>query len=208
MEKVDFKKSLKTLYAPKNTDAWELVEVPSMQYLMLDGEGDPNTSKSFSDAIEALFSVSYTLKFTSKQELGKDYGVSTLEGLWYADDMSVFLAANKGAYKWTLMIMQPEWITEAMVVKATQQVEAKRHPVALGKLYFKEYAEGTSLQLLHIGSYDDEAPKLNELHDAYMPSHGFGFNGHHHEIYLSDFRKVAPEKLKTILRQPVKKILL
>jgi len=118
--------------------------------------------------------------------------------------MSIFEAGKKDAYKWTLMIMQPEWITDAMVQKAVEQVEAKKHPVALGKLYFKEYVEGPSLQLLHIGSYDAEAPKLLELHATYMPEHTLGFNGYHHEIYLSNFNTTAPEKLKTILRQPIK----
>lgn len=203
MEKIDFKKTLKTFYMPKNTKAWETVDVPPMHFLMIDGAGDPNTSKDFADAIETLYSVAYTIKFMSKLGLGKDYSVPPLEGLWYADDMSVFEAANKAAYHWTLMIMQPDWIDETMVKKAKEQVELKKHPAALSKLYFKVYHEGPSLQLLHIGSYNDEAPKLNELHHVYMPEHGLTFNGHHHEIYLSDFRRIAPDKLKTILRQPV-----
>lgn len=203
MEKVEFKKTLPHLYQPKNTDTWELVDVPVMNFLMVDGEGNPNTAKSFTDAIEALYPVSYTLKFMSKRELGKDYGVSVLEGLWYADDMGIFEAGNKDAYKWTLMIMQPEWITNEMVESAISQVKEKKNPPALEKLYFKPYHEGKSLQLLHVGSYDAEAPKLNELHHQYMPAHGYSFNGHHHEIYLSDMRRVAPNKLKTILRQPV-----
>lgn len=203
MERIDFKKTLKSLYGPTNRDEWQLVDVPPMQFLMIDGAGDPNTSKAFSDAIEALYSVSYALKFMSKRGLGKDYTVSALEGLWYADDLSIFEAGDKTAYQWTLMIMQPEWIDETMVGEAMEQVKAKKHPVALSKLYFKDYHEGPSLQLLHVGSYDDEAPKLKALHHDYMPGHGLTFNGHHHEIYLSDFRKVAPEKLKTILRQPV-----
>ena len=203
MEKVDFRKTLNNLYAPKNTTEWEAVDVPPMRFLMVDGAGDPNTSKAFSEAIEALYSVAYTLKFMSKRELDRDYTVCALEGLWYAEDMSVFEAGNKEAYQWTLMIMQPEWIDEPMVKKAVEQVEAKKHPAALSKLYFKEYHEGPALQLLHIGSYDDEAPKLRELHHEYMPEHDLTFNGHHHEIYLSDFRRTPPEKLKTILRQPV-----
>lgn len=204
MEKIDFKKTLASLYNPKNTSTWELVDVPEMNFLMVDGEGNPNTAKSFADAIEALYAVSYTLKFMSKRMLDKDYAVAPLEGLWYADDMKVFEAADKDAYKWTLIIMQPEWITEAMITDAIEQVRAKKNPVALAKLYFKPYHEGPSLQLLHIGSFDDEAPKLKELHCTYMPAHGYGFGGHHHEIYLSDMRRVAADKLKTILRQPIR----
>jgi len=205
MEKVDFKKVLKEFYSPKNTDSWQLVDVPEMNFLMVDGEGNPNTAQSFADAIGALYPVSYALKFMSKKELGKDYGVSMLEGLWYADDMAIFEKAEKDSYKWTLMVMQPEWITAAMVEDAIQQVAAKKNPAALSKLYFKPYYDGLSLQLLHVGTFDAEAPKLKELHCTYMPAQGYEFAGHHHEIYLSDMRKVAPEKLRTILRQPVKK---
>lgn len=204
MEKFDFKKSLASLYNPKNTDDWTLIDVPEMNFLMIDGEGNPNTAKSFADAIESLYAVSYTLKFMSKRTLGKDYGVAPLEGLWYADDMKIFEAGDKDAYKWTLMIMQPEWISDTMVSDAIEQVSAKKHPIALTKLYFKPYHEGTSLQLLHIGTFDAEAPKLKHLHGSYMPAHGYEFGGSHHEIYLSDMRRVAPEKLKTVLRQPVR----
>jgi len=204
MEKIDFKKTLASLYNPKNTSTWELIDVPEMNYLMVDGEGNPNTAKSFADAIEALYAVSYTLKFMSKRVLGKDYGVAPLEGLWYADDMKIFEAGDKDSYKWTLIIMQPEWITDMMVTDAIEQVKAKKNPIALSKLYFKPYHEGSSLQLLHIGSFDAEAPKLQELHCTYMPAHGYEFGGHHHEIYLSDMRRVAPDKLRTILRQPIR----
>jgi hypothetical protein len=204
MEKIEFKKSLSQWYAPKNTDEWELVDLPEMQFLMIDGEGDPNTAQSFADAIEALYAVSYTLKFMSKRTLGKDYGVAPLEGLWYADDMKIFEAGDKDAYRWTLMIMQPDWISEAMIADAIGQVKVKKNPIALPKLYTKRYQEGPSLQLLHVGSFDDEAPKLRVLHHTYMPAHGYDFAGHHHEIYLSDMRRVAPDKLRTILRQPVR----
>lgn len=206
MDKVDFKKTLAAYYHPRNTDEWAPVDVPSLQFLMVDGAGDPNTSKAFADAIEALYSVSYTLKFMSKREQDKDYVVPALEGLWYADDMKVFEAADKDAYKWTLMIMQPDWIDAAMVERALAQAAAKKQLPALGNIYFDTYTEGLSLQLLHIGSFDDEAPKLRTLHHDYMPAHGYTFAGHHHEIYLSDMRKVEPAKLRTILRQPVRSI--
>ena len=202
MDKLDLKKTLPHLYNPKNK-TWEEVEVPAMHFLMVDGEGNPNTAASYKEAIEALFSMAYTLKFMSKRELGKDYAVMPLEGLWYADDMTVFTRRNKDAYKWTMMIAQPEWITGAMVKSAVLTAGKKKDLAALPKLRFETYAEGRCLQLLHIGSYDDEAPKLAQLHDELMPARSLKFNGNHHEIYLSDPRRTTPEKLKTILRQPV-----
>ena len=203
MDKVDFKKAMPKLYYPKNKD-WQLVGVPTMNYLMVDGQGNPNTAKEYSEAVEALYSVSYPLKFTSKRTLSKDYTIPPLEGLWYSDDPSVFAKFEKDKYHWTMMIMQPEWITKDMVLEAIETAKRKKDLSALSKLRFESFEEGRSLQLLHIGSYDDEAPKLAHLHDEYMPNHKLTFNGHHHEIYLGDPRKSAPEKLKTILRQPVK----
>lgn len=203
MEKIDFKKQLAALYNPKNKD-WEYIDVPPMNYLMVDGEGDPNKSVEYKQAVEALFSVSYTLKFISKRQMDKDYVVSSLEGLWYADDMSVFESGNKDKYKWTMMIMQPEWITNEIILDAIEQAGKKKVLPALTKLYVKKYNEGRCLQLLHIGSYNDEAPKLAYLHHDFMPSNKLDFNGLHHEIYLGDPRKADPSKLKTILRQPIK----
>jgi hypothetical protein len=202
MEKIDFKKELKQLYSPKNTD-WDLITPPKMSFLMIDGKGNPNTAKEYADAVEALFAVSYAVKFMSKREMDKDYVVSALEGLWYADDMSVFESGNKDEFKWTMMIMQPDWITKTVISRAIDQINDKKNLPSTSKLYFKEYEEGLSMQVLHIGSYDDEAPKLARLHHEIMPSKKLKFNGLHHEIYLSDPRKVDPSKLKTILRQPV-----
>jgi len=199
--KIDFKKELKNFYSPTNED-WQKVDVPEMNYLMIDGKGDPNTSKDYQNAVEALFAVSYTVKFISKREMDKDYVVPPLEGLWYADDMSVFEESNKSEYKWTMMIMQPSWVEKSD--RATIDASNKKDLPALSKLYFKKYKEGVSMQLLHVGGYDDEAPKLAHLHRELMPAQELKFNGMHHEIYLSDPRKVATSKLKTILRQPVK----
>lgn len=203
MEKVDFKKLLLTLYGPKNKE-WQEVDVPPLQYLMIDGVGNPNTTQEYRLAVEALYGVAYSLKFMSKKDLGKDYVVMPLEGLWYADDMSVFEQFDKDAYKWTMMIMQPEWITQEMFVAATTTAQQKRADLQYNLLRLETLHEGRCLQLLHIGSYDDEAPKLHDLHHEVMPDMGLDFNGHHHEIYLGDPRKTVPEKLKTILRQPVK----
>ena len=203
MEKVDFKKTLKHLYAPKSK--FELVNVPEMQFLMVDGHGDPNTAQEYADAVEALFGVAYKLKFMSKKELEKDYTVPPLEGLWWAEDMDTFVTRDKSVWDWTMMIMTPDWITEEMFAKAVAEARAKKAPAALDKVRLEKYAEGLSVQIMHIGSYDDEAPTIAALHNEFIPASGLTETGKHHEIYLSDPRKVAPEKLKTVLRQPVKK---
>jgi hypothetical protein len=205
VEKVDFKKELAHLYGPKNKD-WELIDVPTMNFLMVDGQGDPNTAKDYGDAVGALYGVAFAIKFVSRRGLGREYVVPPLEGLWSASDPAVFENAQKAAYQWTMMIMQPEWITESMVSEAVAAAAAKKELPALSEVRFERYDEGRSLQLLHVGSYDDEAPKLKYLHAEFMPLHKLTFNGRHHEIYLSDPRKTASSKLKTILRQPVKQL--
>jgi hypothetical protein len=205
MSKIDFKKELKHLYRPSAKE-FVVVDVPPMKFLMVDGHGDPNTAQEYQDAVEALYAVSYKLKFVSKKGLGKDYVVPPLEGLWWAEDMEAFTAArDKSAWDWTMMIMQPEWITHEMVEEAVKQVEKKDLP-ALSKLRLETHHEGLSAQILHIGSYDDEGPTIARLHNEFMPENGYEEAGKHHEIYLSDPRKVAPDKLKTVLRQPVRKI--
>jgi hypothetical protein len=205
MSKIDFKKELKHLYRPSARE-FVVVDVPPMKFLMVDGHGDPNTAQEYQDAVEALYAVSYKIKFMSKKELEKDYVVTPLEGLWWAEDMEAFTAArDKSAWDWTMMIMQPEWITQEMVEEAVKQVEKKGLP-ALSKLRLETYREGLSVQILHIGSYDDEGPTIARLHNEFMPENGYEEAGKHHEIYLSDPRKVAPGKLKTVLRQPVRKI--
>jgi hypothetical protein len=205
MPKIDFKKELKHLYRPSAKE-FVVVDVPPMKFLMIDGHGDPNTAQEYQDAVEALYAVSYKLKFVSKKELGKDYVVPPLEGLWWAEDMETFTTQrDKSTWDWTMMIMQPEWITQEMVEEAVKQVEKKGLP-ALSKLYLETVHEGLAVQILHIGSYDDEGPKIAKMHHEFMPENGYEPVGKHHEIYLSDPRKVAPEKLRTVLRQPVRKI--
>ncbi len=203
MDKIDFKKELKHLYTPTSKD-FTVVDVPAMSYLMIDGQGNPNTSQSYVEAVEALYSVSYTLKFMSKKQLGKDYAVLPLEGLWSADDMNAFITRDKDSWKWTMMIMQPDWITSDMVSDALETVMAKKNLPALTRLYFEEYDEGKSVQIMHIGSYDDETPTLHRLHNQYLPENNLVPTGRHHEIYIGDPRKADPSKLKTVLRQPVK----
>lgn len=202
MDKVDFKKTLDAYKAKHNE--FRVVDVPKLQYLMIDGHGDPNTSEEFSDAITALYPVAYKLKFASKLELGKDYTVMPLEGLWWAKDMSTFTTSrDKSQWDFTLMIMQPDWITEDMFKLAVQKVAEKDPPASLDKVRFETLDESTCVQTLHIGSFDDEADVLAKMHHEFIPANNFKMVGKHHEIYLSDFRRVSPDKLRTILRQPV-----
>ena len=204
MEKTDFKKALKALYQLP-AGQFSIVEVPGLTFAMVDGKGDPNVAPEYANAVQWLFSVSYTLKFMSKKELARDYTVPPLEGLWWAEDMSAFLNRDKAAWSWTMMILQPDWITPAMFQAAANKAGQKLGS-APASLRLEEYQEGLSVQILHVGSYDDEGPVLRRLHEEYLPESGLAETGHHHEIYLSDPRRVAPEKLKTILRQPVRRL--
>ena len=205
MTKIDFKKEVKHLYRPSAKE-FVVVEVPRMKYLMVDGHGDPNTAQEYQDAVESLYAVAYKLKFMSKRSLGKDYVVPPLEGLWWAEDMEVFTSLrDKSAWDWTMMIMQPEWIIGEMFEAAVEEVERAKSLPALPRLRLGTHHEGLSVQILHIGSYEDEGPTLHRMHHEFIPQNGYEMVGKHHEIYLSDPRKVAPEKLKTVLRQPVRK---
>lgn len=202
MQKVDFKKTLPD-YTAKHHEL-SIVDIPPRQYLVIDGHGDPNSSPEFAEAIRALYPVAYKLKFASKLELGKDYVVMPLEGLWWADDMSSFTTArDKSQWDFTLMILQPDWITEDMFKAAIQKVSEKDPPANLDKVRFATLNEGKCVQTLHIGSFDTEAEVLEKIHHEFVPENNLTLTGKHHEIYLSDFRKVAPGKLRTILRQPV-----
>ena len=207
--KYDVKREHPELYAPSTTE-FTIVDVPPMRYLAIDGQGDPNTAAWYGDAVEALFGVAYAVKFASKRTLEQDFVVAPLEGLWWAEDQGVFVTRDKGAWSWTLLIAQPDWIDEDAVAAAVDAVRAKsakaggRENPALDALRLERLHEGRSVQILHVGSYDDEAPALARLHDAWMPQQGLTFNGAHHEVYLSDARRTAPEKLRTVLRQPVR----
>ncbi|WP_280421364.1 GyrI-like domain-containing protein [Nocardia carnea] len=201
-EKADFKKTLDSYQARR--DRFRIVDVPQLQYLMIDGHGDPNTSSAFTAAVEALYSVAYKLKFTSKRDLGRDYVVMPLEGLWWAEDMDFFAATrDKSRWDWTLMIMVPDWIDRRIFGTAVEQAGAKKGPARLDEVRMESLSEGRCVQILHIGSFDDEAQVLTRMHHEFIPDNGFSMTGRHHEIYLSDFRRVAPAKQRTILRQPV-----
>lgn len=204
MDKIDFRKTMKALWQPP-AGRFTLVEVPKMRFLMIDGEGDPNTAPAYTQAVEWLYSVSYPLKFMSKRTLGRDYAVMPLEGLWWAEDMESFVRRDKDDWSWTMMIMQPDWITQPMVEAAIEKARAKRGEPPTS-LRLEDYHEGLSVQILHIGAYDDEGPVLRRLHDEFLPANGLEPTGHHHELYISDPRRTPPEKLKTVLRQPVRKV--
>lgn len=202
MDKVDLKKTLPDYQAKHGR--FDIIDLPHRSYLMLDGQGDPNTSEEFKAAIETLYPLAYKLKFISKQQLGRDYTVMPLEALWWADDMTSFTSRrDKSQWRFTLMILQPEWITRELYDTALQLVATKKPTLNLIQVRFEELAEQTCMQTLHIGSFDDEAPVLAAMHDEFIPAQNLQLSGKHHEIYLSDFRRVAPDKLKTILRQPV-----
>lgn len=201
MKKIDFKKELKHLYKPSVKSA-ERVTIPGMNFLMIDGQGDPNTSQEFQDAVEALYSVSYALKFMVKKgDMATDYGVMPLEGLWWSDDMSTFSVDCKEAWKWTLMIMQPEFISHALVESAIKQVRAKKNPVSLSQLRFALFEEGEAAQIMHVGPFSEEGPTIEKVH-AFIEESGKVRRGKHHEIYLSDIRRADPAKWKTVIRQP------
>lgn len=201
-DKIDFKKRLDVYRARRGE--FRMVEVPRLQYLMIDGHGDPNTSRGFGEAIESLYPVAYAMKFASKTRLGRDYVVPPLEGLWWADDMAVFTEArDKSAWDWTLMLMVPDWLGDEEFDAAIERVRAKGGTSLLPRVRLDALSEGPCLQTLHVGSFDDESEVLDRLHHGIIPERGLRLAGTHHEIYLSDFRRVAPEKQRTILRQPV-----
>jgi hypothetical protein len=198
--KTDFTRTLDGYRARRGE--FRLVDVPDLRYLAVDGRGDPNT-EVFADAVESIYPVAYALKFASK-ELGRDYVVPPLEGLWWADDVDAFtVARDKARWSWTLLNLLPDWIDESDVARAVDQVATKRRPNRLEALRVESLSEGRCVQTLHVGSFDDEAGVLAQLHDEFVPAHGVRMTGRHHEIYLSDFRRTPPERRRTILRQPV-----
>ena len=202
MKKVDYKKELKHLYGSSSKKV-VIVEVPSMNYFMVDGEGGP-AAESYQQAIEALYGLSFTVKLNVKKGIGPDYTVMPLEGLWWAKDITAFSADRKDEWQWKMMIMQPDHVTAKHVNAATKQLREKKNPLALDKIRFESYHEGPSVQILHIGPYDDEGPTIAQMH-KFIDENGYQLHMKHHEIYLSDPRRSKPEKLKTVLRQPITK---
>ena len=203
MDKIDYKKKLKDFYGAKIGKP-DVVQVPKMNFIMIDGKGDPNTSQEYIDAIQTLYPVAYTIKFTSKIKNGKDFGVMPLEGLWWTENMADFSPKNKSNWLWTAMIMQPDVVTLDIYNQAVKQLREKKSPRALDKLRFASYDEGRAAQVMYNGPYSDEGPTIIGPHKFIEEQDGAvdENNKHHHEIYLGDPRRTAPEKLKTIIRQP------
>ena len=202
IQKVDFKKTYKQLYNPTET-GFHFIDVPDMNYLMLDGKDNPNTSENYQHAVQALYSMSYGIKFELKAQ-GFDYIIPPLEGLWWMPNMNEFTLENINEWEWTMMIMQPEWITSEIVEKVKEVTLRKKKEQLLKNVRFEVFREGLSVQILYIGAYKNEAPTIAEMHN-YINTNGYETNGKHHEIYLSDIRKTSADKLRTILRQPIRK---
>jgi hypothetical protein len=200
MDKIDLKKELNTLYKPSAKKVVE-VDVPAFNFLMVDGEGNPNTSTSYKEAVEALYSVSYSVKFTLKKENGTNYTVMPLEGLWWADDLASFHRSDKDAWKWTMMILQPPEVSKKMVQSAIASIQERKGLPGLERIRFEKFKEGRCAQTLHVGPFSAEGPTIQRVHD-YITSRS-ALKGKHHEIYLSDIRRAAPENWKTIIRQPM-----
>jgi len=200
--KIDFKVVQKQFYNPQ-IRGFHYVEIPEMQFLMIDGVGDPNKSQKYAQAIEALYSMSYGIKFAIKRT-GQDYIVPPLEGLWWMEDMHEFSMATKDRWEWTMMVMQPEWVSSELVENVRLSTKKKKPNPLLDEIRFTRYSEGLCVQILYTGAYSDEASTISQLHNL-IHADGYQTNGKHHEIYLGDVRKTPPEKLKTILRQPVMK---
>jgi len=200
-DKLDLKAKYKELYSAKAVPA--LMSVPRLCVLAADGEGDPNGSQRFQDCVQALYAASFSLKFALKKERGLDWGVMMLEGDWCAADLSAFSMERRAEWRWTLCITQPEFVCPADADAAIAAAAAKKGASpALATLRFEERAAEEAAHILHLGSYDSEAPTIARLH-AFIKERGLALSGKHREIYLSDARRVAPDKLRTIIRQPV-----
>jgi len=204
MEKIDYKKKLANFYSVRKNKII-IEDVPSMNYLMIDGEGDPNTSIDYKNAIEALFALSYAIKFfVKKGNQQVDYGVMPLESQWWTDNMAEFSTSNKFLWKWTASIMQPEIVTREIFEECLKEVSKKKDLPALSRIVFGSCTDGLCAQLLYIGPYSDETPTIEKLH-AFVKAEGYSLAGKHREIYLNDPRRTAEDRLKTIIRQPITK---
>jgi hypothetical protein len=202
MPAIDYKKELKYLYAPA-AQAPALVEVPPLQFLMVDGQGDPNMAPEYATAVETLYALAYALKFMVKRgPAAIDYLVMPLEGLWWGAGIDWSDAGQRGGWQWSMMIMQPELVTAELFEQALAETHKKKPALSLGRARLQPYDEGPAAQIMHLGPYAAEGPTIARLH-AFIEQQGRALRGKHHEIYLGDPRKTAPEKLRTVIRQPV-----
>jgi hypothetical protein len=201
MEKIDLKKSFKDFYKVSTSNVAYL-EVPAIRFLMIDGSGAP-TESAYPEAVQALYSIAYTMKFSAKKD-GYDYTVMPLEGLWWADDMAAFTEGRKSEWLWTAMIATPEFVSQKMLDEGRETVREKKGDLTrLDEIRLREFEEGPAAQITHLGSYDSEGPTIAKLH-GWIVNNGYELRGKHHEIYLNDPSRTVPEKVKTIIRQPVK----
>ncbi|MBK9710868.1 MAG: GyrI-like domain-containing protein [Kouleothrix sp.] len=202
MNRVDLRKELKQLYSPSTKEP-SIVEIPELQFVMVDGAGNPNTAPEFAEAVEALYSVSYAIKFMLKKgPAALDVAVMPLEGLWWSSDMALFSALDKDSWKWTVMIAQPDVVSQALFEEALAQTRKKKLLVTLARLRLERYCEGPAAQIMYLGPYADEGPTIARLHQ-FIEEQGYARQGKHHEIYLGDPRRAAPEKMRTVIRQPI-----
>ncbi len=201
---LDLKQTLKPYYTAA-VGKPALIEVPSLPYLKVDGSGNPNTAPDYAAAVQGLYSLAYTAKFMLKKRGELDFNVMALQGLWWADDMLAFLEGRKDDWRWTMMIVMPEALTQAHIEEARAQAAKKTDPAVLARIRLEPYAEGLAAQVMHLGPYSAEAPTIAALH-AFIAAQGCERSGLHHEIYLGDPRRTAPEKLRTIIRQPCRRL--
>lgn len=198
---VDLKREIAAYTAPRGR--FEVRTVPPLQYLAIDGHGDPNTSAAYADALATVYPVAYTLRAVSKSA-GRPYTVMPLEALWWSDDPAAFTTARDTTrWDWTVLNLVPDWLTRDDVEAAVATVAGRGRGPALEALRLEELQEGLCVQMLYVGPYDDEGPVLAAMHDEFVPGASLRLTGKHHEVYLSDPRRTAPQRLRTILRQPV-----
>jgi hypothetical protein len=197
---VDYRRKFTHLYGARREPV--AIEVPPLTYLTIDGQGDPNLSRDYADAVAALFSLAYTIKFAFKRASQTDLRVMPLEGQWWCDDMRRFSVHDKQAWSWTMMILQPPEISAELVEECRLKLAARKPLRALEAVRYASIDEGLCAQVLHVGPFSEEGPTVERLH-SFIERQGAKLAGKHHEIYLSDIRRAAPEKWRTIIRQPM-----
>lgn len=203
-EKIDLKKDYKILFTASAKDV-TFIGIPAFNFLMIDGDGDPN-SKKFQESVKSLYSVAYSIKNICKRDSKlSDFTVSPLEGLWWTENPEGFNIAKRDNWKWTLLIMLPEFVTSEIFEKAKTDVLNKKECDLADVVRFEYFDEGACAQIMHIGPYSTEQSTVLILSTTIKKA-GYKLRGKHHEIYLGDPRKTAPEKLRTIIRQPIEKI--
>ena len=200
MAKKDLPKDLQSLYFPSAKEP-VFVDVPPMQFAMVDGTGDPNSAKGFQEAIGALYGVAYTAKFAAKKEGIRGILVMPVEGLFWTEGSDTFVPADKGGWHWTLMLMEPAAVTRKLFDESVRQLRQRKNPPALDRVRLERRREGKAAQILHPGPYSAEQPTIDRLH-AFIRENGYRLTGKHHEIYMGNPQRSAPEKLKTVIRQP------